>query len=152
MRLLSTVLILIITHAGSSAFGCESTDLALLFEKLKPVGSLYHCNFEVASRDDSKGNRKYMMWVQDKNPDGDQGRHTATFELVVPKPCLDSQPGPPHPIQNSFGFDVAGIRYRTALSIQINPSGLPRSLLIQELNLSSGLISKRVNCTSGEIE
>ncbi len=143
-------LIIISMFFHFSAFACSEMGLYHLMTRLSLVGRIHNCNFEVVFRNDELGNRKYMLWVQDRRLSPDIQKRTVTFEFDLPNECLLLQANPQNysPIMSSFGYEVAGIRYRTALKIELSNLGNPKSILLQEVNLSTGEISKRVNCTA----
>lgn len=131
---------------SSQALAAETKDLASLFERLKTVGVLHNCNFEVVSRDDSNGVRKYMLWAQDRRPSLDFEKRTVTFEYEVMNRDENRGEVVHGQIQSSFGFDAQGVRYRTALNVKLSELGNPKSLLLQEVNLETGETRARVEC------
>ena len=131
---------------SSQARAAETRDLAGLFERLKTVGVLHNCNFEVVSRDDSNGVRKYMLWAQDRRRSLAPEMRTVTFEYEEMTRDENKDEVVHGQIQSSFGFDAQGVRYRTALNINLSELGNPKSLLLQEVNLETGVMRARVEC------
>ena len=90
-----------------------------------------------------------MFYLNDLTPIESGLKPAVTYEFEIPEVCTRevtdaSMAG--RIFKYSFGYLDSGVRYASALQISFSAFGHPMTLTVQDTNLSTGMVEKRVDC------
>ena len=127
---------------------CAHAGLARVLDGLAPVGRLHNCRIELVTRQSPVGPRQYMLLVNDRSPLGGIEHPPVSFELAIDPTCLAGAGGAiePRTFVDSFGYTDAGPRLPGRSPTADGMGGTSAQLAIQEIDLASGQVDRRVEC------
>lgn len=141
-------------HASAQASiksDCTQAGLARVLERLQSVGRLHNCEVELVFRTSSTGMRQYMLLARDRTPVSGVERPLASYELEIDPACIDASVAAAEPLEQrtynaSYGYADSERDYKVSIRVQTGWASLPRSLVIQEIDLASHRVDRRVAC------
>lgn len=134
-----------VAHASE----CDGADTAFNLKRLSSLGKLHNCYVEIIDRDFGSYIH-FEIYLQGLMPLQDGSRMPVVFGFKVPSSCLkghDPVNLPGSVIDHSIGFFNGKVDFKSAIHIEVNNGGFPEKMMFQEIDLKSGFVEQKVDCS-----